>query len=90
MPKYNLETFFQDQTDDIKLLANISNDYSKINSFSTDKWASITRMVLSDLHYGALMVKYRYLIEDDNKKNFPFIFEKKNKLITALSEWVKI
>ena len=77
---YSLVEFFKDDTDDSKLLAAISNEYSKINSGSDDKWYCIAKMVLSERNYRALLVKYRYLIEDINRKNFPFYYEKRSNL----------
>lgn len=71
LKNYNLPDFFEDDTDDSKLLATISNEYSKFNSsiFSTsprndDRWYSVSKMVLSKLKYRTMLVKYRYLVED--------------------------
>jgi hypothetical protein len=98
-----LTEFFEDQTDDAKLLATISNDYSKFNTsiFASsntppedqrqkeNKWYTISKMVLSRLHYITMLVKYSYLVEDINNKNFPFYYEKQSKVYDAINDWVK-
>lgn len=114
---YDLTEFFEDDTDESKLLATISNEFSKFNSSifgSSDnvsprysyqdapqthmydplsdqdnKWYAIAKMVLSRLNYRTLLVKYRYLVEDINNKNFPFYYEKQSKVFDAIQEWVK-
>lgn len=115
---YDLTDFFEDETDESKLLATISNEFSKFNSsifgssdntsprYTSDpslpqthlydplneqdnKWYAISKMILSRLNYRMLLVKYRYLLEDINNKNFPFYYEKKSKVFDAIQEWVK-
>lgn len=111
---YDLTDFFEDETDESKLLATISNEFSKFNSSifgasenatyesygpqthlydshneQDNKWYAVAKMVLSRLNYRTLLVKYRYLVEDINNKNFPFYFEKKSKVFDAIQEWVK-
>ena len=77
---YDLATFFEDENDDQKLLASITNEFSMINSVSQDKWWSIAKMILSRRNYRGLLNKFRYLVEDIHCKNYPFYYEKKGRV----------
>ena len=64
---YDLDQFFKDESDDTKLLATITNEYSPFNSslgegneqamLGIDNWHSLSRIILSDLEYRAVIKK---------------------------------
>ena len=64
---YDLDQFFKDESDETKLLATITNEYSPFNSslgeaneqamLGIDNWHSLSRIILSDLEYRAVIKK---------------------------------
>ena len=65
----------------MKLLANLMNEYSKINAHkSSDNWESISKIVLSLNNYRTCLAKYRFLVEDVDNRKFPFYFDKRIKV----------
>eukprot|EP00347_Sterkiella_histriomuscorum_P002451 403368098 len=87
-PSYNLEEFFQDKHEDIKLIASIQNQYSDIND-THDKWETMCKMITSKQHYSTLLIKHR-LNDDEKNQNFPFIYVKRNEYLKSIiGQWSK-
>ena len=71
---YNLNDFFNNNYDDAKLMASITNSFSDIND-TPDKWDTMYRMITSKQGYSTMLIKQRINNSENNYK-FPFIYIK--------------
>ncbi|CDW87633.1 UNKNOWN [Stylonychia lemnae] len=85
---YNLEEFFNNNYDETKLLASISNQFSDIND-THDKWETMCKMITSKQNYSTLLVNQR-LNPNETNTNFPFIYIKRKDYIkNIIGDWTR-